>query len=53
VEVSAMKRIRTEKSKPRRPMDIELPPRLDPRDPDIVRVKRGAVWRFSDRRWAA
>jgi hypothetical protein len=52
VEVSAMKRIRIEKPKPRRPMDIELPPRLDPRDPDIVRVKRGAIWRFSDRRWA-
>jgi hypothetical protein len=47
-----MKRIRTEKPKTRRPMDIELPPPLDPRDPDVVRVKRGTVWRFSDRRWA-
>jgi hypothetical protein len=48
-----MKRIRTEKPKPRRSMEIELPFRLDPRDPDVVRVKRGAVWRFADRRWAA
>ena len=53
VEVSAMKRIRIEKPKPRGPMEIELPLPLDPRDPDIVRVKRGPVWRFADRRWAA
>jgi hypothetical protein len=53
VEVRAMKRIRMEKPKPRRSMEIELPLPLDPRDPDIVRVKRGPVWRFADRRWAA
>jgi hypothetical protein len=52
VEVRAMKRIRIEKPKPRRPMEIDLPLPLDPRDPDIVRVKRGPVWRFADRRWA-
>jgi hypothetical protein len=52
VEVSAMKRIRIEKPEPRRPMEIDLPLPLDPRDPDIVRVKRGPVWRFADRRWA-
>jgi hypothetical protein len=48
-----MKRIRTEKPKPRRSMQIEPPLRLDPRDPDVVRVKRGPIWRFADRRWAA
>jgi len=53
VEVRAMKRIRIEKPKPRRSMELELPLALDPRDPDIVRVKRGPVWRFADRRWAA
>jgi hypothetical protein len=47
-----MKRIRIEKPKPRRPM-MELPLPLDPRDPHVVRVKRGPVWRFADRRWAA
>jgi hypothetical protein len=51
VEVRAMKRIRIEKPKTCRPMEI-LPLPLDPRHPDIVRVKRGAVWRFADRRWA-
>ena len=25
---------------------------LDPRDPDVVRVKRGWVWKYADRRWA-
>jgi hypothetical protein len=48
-----MKRIRIEKPKPSRPMELELPLPLDPRDPDIVRVKRSPVWRFADRRWAA
>ncbi|MDP9118692.1 MAG: hypothetical protein M3M93_00235 [Actinomycetota bacterium] len=52
MEVRAMKRIRIEKPKPRRSMELELPLRLDPRDPDVVRVKRGAIWRFADRRWA-
>jgi hypothetical protein len=52
MEVRAMKRIRIEKPKPRRSMEFELPLRLDPRDPDVVRVKRGAIWRFADRRWA-
>jgi hypothetical protein len=47
-----MKHMRIEKPKPRRPMRIEQPLPLDPRDPDVVRVKRGAVWRFADRRWA-
>ena len=48
-----MKRIRSEKPKPRRPMEMELPLPLDPRDPDVVRVKQGLIWRFADRRWAA
>ena len=48
-----MKRIRIEKPKPRRSMELDLPLPLDPRDPDVVRVKRGQVWRFADRRWAA
>jgi len=52
MEVRAMKRIRIEKPKLRRSMELELPLRLDPRDPDVVRVKRGAIWRFADRRWA-
>jgi hypothetical protein len=52
VEVSAMKRIRIEKPKPRPPLELEPILPLDPRDPDVVRVKRGAVWRYADRRWA-
>jgi hypothetical protein len=48
-----MKRMRIEKPKPRRPYELEQPLALDPRDPDVVRVKRAAVWRFADRRWAA
>ena len=48
----SVKRIRVEKPKPRRPRELELPPPLDPRDPDVVRVKRGGAWRFADRRWA-
>jgi len=48
-----MKKIRIEKPKLREPRELEPIPPLDPRDPDIVRVKRGAVWRYSDRRWAA
>lgn len=51
-EARAMKRTRIEKPKARRPMELVLPLPLDPRDPDVVRVKRGAVWRFADRRWA-
>jgi len=48
-----MKKIRIDKPKlrVRRELDPILP--LDPRDPDVVRVKRGAVWRYADRRWAA
>jgi hypothetical protein len=47
-----MKRIRIEKPKPlARELEPILP--LDPRDPDVVRVKRGSVWRFANRRWAA
>jgi hypothetical protein len=53
METRAMKRIRTEKPKPRRSIEIEPPLPLDPRDPDVVRVKRGPIWRFADRRWAA
>ena len=48
-----MKRGRIEKPKIRAPRDVELILPLDPRDPDVVRVKRGAAWRFADRRWAA
>jgi hypothetical protein len=48
-----MKRMRVEKPKRRRPIEIELPLPLDPRDPDVVRVKQGQVWRFAGRRWAA
>jgi hypothetical protein len=48
-----MKRIRIEKPKPRAPRELEPPQRLDPRDPDVVRVKHGAPWRFAGRRWAA
>jgi hypothetical protein len=47
-----MRRERIERKpakKPNRHLDV-LP--LDPRDPDIVRVKRSPVWRFADRRWA-
>ena len=47
-----MKRIRIEKQKPRRPLDLEPILPLDPRDPDVVRVKKGSVWRYADRRWA-
>jgi hypothetical protein len=47
-----MKRVQLEKPKPRRPRELEPIPPLDPRDPDVVRVKRGSVWRFADRRWA-
>jgi hypothetical protein len=47
-----MKRIRIEKQKPLAPREQEGVLPLDPRDPDIVRVKRGSVWRFADRRWA-
>jgi hypothetical protein len=52
VEVRAMKRIRIDKPKPRRPMELDQPLPLDPRDPDVVRVKQGPAWRFADRRWA-
>lgn len=47
-----MKRERIEKPKPRRPRELEPILPLDPRDPDVVRVKRGPVWQFADRRWA-
>jgi hypothetical protein len=48
-----VKQVRIEKPKPRVRRDLEQPPPLDPRDPDIVRVKRGSAWRFADRRWAS
>ena len=48
-----MKRERIQKPKPRRPRELEPILSLDPRDPDVVRVKGGPVWRFADRRWAA
>ncbi|MGH7541962.1 MAG: hypothetical protein ACRELC_13275 [Gemmatimonadota bacterium] len=51
--MTGVKRVRVEKPKARRPRELELPPPLDPRDPDVVRVKRGGAWRFADRRWAA
>jgi hypothetical protein len=51
-EVWGMKRIRIEKPRPRRPLGLEPILPLDPRDPDIVRVKKGSVWRYADRRWA-
>ena len=51
-EVRSVKRIRIEKPKSRTTRDLEAPQPLDPRDPDIVRVKRGTVWRYADRRWA-
>jgi len=47
-----MKRTRIEKPKPRRPRELVMALPLDPRDPDVVRIKRGPVWRNSDRRWA-
>ena len=47
-----MKRERIEKPRPRVRRDLDPPTPLDPRDPDIVRVKRGWVWRYADRRWA-
>lgn len=51
-EVVQVKRTRMEKPKPRAPRELEPILRLDPRDPDVVRVKRGTIWRFADRRWA-
>jgi hypothetical protein len=48
-----MKRIRIEKPKPRAPRGLEPAMPLDPRDPDVVRVKRGTIWRYADRRWAS
>ena len=50
-EMILMKRIRIEKPKPRGTRELEPLLPLDPRDPDVVRVKRGAVWRYADRRW--
>jgi len=47
-----MKRIRIEKPKPRRSEHVEPILPLDPRDPDVVRVKRAAAWKYADRRWA-
>ena len=49
---SGMKRIRIEKQKPREPREPDMVLPLDPRDPDVVRVKRGSVWKYADRRWA-
>jgi hypothetical protein len=51
-EVSGMKRTRIEKPKPRRPRELDMALPLDPRDPDVVRIKRAPVWRYADRRWA-
>jgi hypothetical protein len=50
--VSGVKRERIEKPKPRRPRELEMVLPLDPRDPDVVRAKKGWVWRYADRRWA-
>ena len=47
-----MKRTRIEKPKPRKSAELEPILPLDPRDPDVVRVKRAPQWRFADRRWA-
>jgi hypothetical protein len=47
-----MKRIRIDRPKPRRPGQLEPVLPIDPRDPDVVRVKRGSAWKFADRRWA-
>jgi hypothetical protein len=47
-----VKRTRIEKPKPRVRREPEPVLPLDPRDPDVVRVKRGGLWRFADRRWA-
>ncbi|MCD6021026.1 MAG: hypothetical protein K0R20_736 [Actinomycetia bacterium] len=52
-EVSGVKRERIEKPKPRQPRELEMILPLDPRDPDVVRAKKGWVWRYADRRWAA
>ena len=52
-EMVSMKSIRIEKPKTRQPRDLEPILPLDPRDPDVVRVKRGAAWRFANRRWVA
>jgi hypothetical protein len=51
--VLMVRRTRIEKPKPRVRRPVEPPMPLDPRDPDVVRVKRGWAWRFADRRWAA
>ena len=48
-----MKRVQLEKPKPRRPRELEMVLPLDPRDPDVVRVKKGWVSRDADRRWAS
>jgi hypothetical protein len=50
--VAMVKRTRIEKPKPRVRRQPEARMPLDPRDPDVVRVKRGWVWRYADRRWA-
>jgi hypothetical protein len=47
-----MKRTRIEKPRPHRPRELEMALPLDPRDPDVVRIKRAPVWRYADRRWA-
>jgi hypothetical protein len=52
-EVVQVKQTRIQKPKPRAPRELEPAMPLDPRDPDVVRVKRGSIWRFADRHWAA
>lgn len=47
-----MKRERIEKPRSRRPREPEMILPLDPRDPEVVRVKKGWAWRYADRRWA-
>ena len=49
----SMKRERIEKPKPRGSRAVEMTLPLDPRDPDVVRVKKASVWRYADRRWAS
>ena len=50
--VLMVNRARIERPKPRVRRQPDAPMRLDPRDPDVVRVKRGSIWRYADRRWA-
>ncbi|MEX2203394.1 MAG: hypothetical protein WD965_04840 [Actinomycetota bacterium] len=48
-----MRRIRIQKQKPRSPRDLDEVPPLDPRDPDVLRVKAAARGRTAALRKAA